>query len=116
MASWGEIPHDVAKRVIRFYKQNQTTMTKKDFINSISEKSGLKKEATERAVDGMMQTMFEAFESGNSITLRGLGTFEVKTMTGRKGRDIKNGVTIDLPDTRKVRFVPCAELKEAMKL
>ena len=91
-------------------------MTKRDFINSISEKSGLKKETAEKAVEGMMQTMFEAFRSGDTITLRGLGTFDVKTMTGRKVRDIKNGVSIDLPDARKVRFVPCAELKDAMKL
>ena len=91
-------------------------MTKKDFINSVCEKSGLKKETAEKAVDGMMQTMFDAFKSGETITLRGLGTFDVKTKTGRKGRDIKNGVTIDLPDARRVKFVPSAELKEAMKL
>lgn len=91
-------------------------MTKKDFINSVCKKSGLKKETVEKAVDGMMQTMFEAFKSGETITLRGLGTFDVKTKTGRKGRNIKNGVTIDLPDARRVKFVPGAELKEALKL
>lgn len=91
-------------------------MTKKDFIKKVSCNSGVPSEYTAKAVEGMMQAMFEAFKTGDSITLRGLGTFEVKTMTGRKGRDIKNGVTIDLPDTRKVKFVPCAELKEAMKL
>lgn len=91
-------------------------MTKKDFINSISEKSGLNKETAEKAVDGMMAAMFDAFTSGDSITLRGLGTFDVKEAKGRKGRDIRNGVTIDPPDTRRVKFIPCAELKEAMKL
>lgn len=91
-------------------------MTKKEFVSSISEKSGLKKETAEKAVDGMMQTMFDAFVSGNTITLRGLGTFEVKTATNRHGRDLQNGGMITLPDMRRVKFVPCAELKEAMKL
>lgn len=91
-------------------------MTKKDFVRSVSEKSGLKRETTEQAVDGMMQAMFDAFSSGETITLRGLGTFEVKTMTNRHGRDMQNGGIIRLPDARKVKFIPCAELKEAMKL
>lgn len=91
-------------------------MTKKDFINSVSEKSGLKKETAEKAVEGMMKAMFEAFKSGESITLRGLGTFEVKTMTNRHGRDLQNGGVINLPDARKVKFIPCIELKNALKL
>jgi len=91
-------------------------MTKKDFINELSAKTGLTKENAANAVEAMMQIIGNAFKSGDTITLRGLGTFEVKTMTGRKGRDLKNGGVINLPDARKVKFVPCAELKQAMKL
>ena len=91
-------------------------MTKKDFIKALSENSGLTVEDSTKAVDGMMQSMSDAFKSGESITLRGLGTFDVKTLTNRHGRDMQNGGVINLPDTRKVKFVPCKELKEAMKL
>ncbi len=91
-------------------------MTKSDLIKELSAVSGLTKEQSSKAVEGMMQVMSNAFKSGESITLRGLGTFEVKTVTGRKGRDIRKGETIDLPDTRKVKFVPSAELKNALKL
>ncbi len=91
-------------------------MTKKDFFRAISRNTGLTADVSAKAVEGMMKTMSDAFKSGESITLRGFGTFDVKTTTGRKGRDIKNGVTITLPDTRRVKFVPCIELKEALKL
>lgn len=91
-------------------------MIKKDFIKALSENTGLTVEASAKAVEGMMKTMSDAFKQGESITLRGFGAFEVKTMTGRKGRDIRKGKTIDLPDARRVKFAPCKELKEAMKL
>lgn len=91
-------------------------MTKSDLIKELSAVSGLTKEQSSKAVEGMMQVMSKAFTNGESITLRGLGTFDVKTVTGRKGRDIKNGVTINLQDTRKVKFVPSIELKNALKL
>jgi len=91
-------------------------MTKNDFIKELSAKTGLTREISAKAVDGMMSVMSEAFRNGDSITLRGLGTFEVKTMTNRRGRDIRKGTIIELPDMRKVKFVPCAELKKAMKL
>lgn len=64
----------------------------------------------------MMQVMAKAFTSGESITLRGLGTFDVKTLTNRYGRDLQNGGIISLPDMRKVKFIPGKELKNAMRL
>lgn len=91
-------------------------MTKNDLIKQLSAETKLPKEYAEKAVNGLMQVMGDAFKNGESITLRGFGTFEVKKLTGRKGRDIRMGKTIELPDTYKVKFVPCAELKEAMKL
>lgn len=91
-------------------------MTKSDFIKELSAASGLTKEESAKAVEGMMAVMAKAFTGGESITLRGLGTFEVKTSTNRHGRDLQNGGIIKLPDMRKVKFIPGKELKEAMKL
>lgn len=91
-------------------------MTKNDFIKELSATSGLTREQSTKAVEGMMQVMAKAFTSGESITLRGLGTFEVKTSTNRHGRDLQNGGIISLPDMRKVKFVPGKELKDAMRL
>ena len=91
-------------------------MTKSEFVKELSSVSGLSREDALNATEGMMRVMSDAFKQGESITLRGFGTFEVKTMTGRKGRDIRKGKTIDLPDARRVKFVPCIELKNALKL
>lgn len=91
-------------------------MKKNDFIKQLSAVSGLTKEQSSNAVEGMMRVMSDAFKTGDSITLRGFGTFDVKTMTGRKGRNIQKGEPINLPDARKVKFVPCKELKNAMTL
>lgn len=91
-------------------------MIKNDFIKELSAVSGLTKAESAKAVEGMMKVMKDAFINGESISLRGFGTFDVKTMTGRKGRNIQKGEIIDLPDTRRVKFVPCVELKNALKL
>lgn len=91
-------------------------MTKIELAKELSTVSGLSREDSQNAVEGMMKVMAKAFTSGENITLRGLGTFEVKTLTNRHGRDMKNGGIINLPDTRKVKFIPGKELKEAMKL
>lgn len=91
-------------------------MTKNDFIKELSATSGLTREQSTKAVESMMQVMAKAFTSGESITLRGLGTFDVKTLTNRHGRDLQNGGIISLPDMRKVKFIPGKELKNAMRL
>lgn len=91
-------------------------MTKIELAKELSTVSGLSRDDSQSAVEGMMKVMASAFASGESITLRGLGTFEVKTLTNRHGRDMRNGGIINLPDMRKVKFIPGKELKEAMKL
>jgi len=91
-------------------------MKKTEFVKALSAAASLSRNEAQVAVEGMMKVMANAFARGESITLRGLGTFEVKTLTNRHGRDMKNGGIINLPDTRKVKFVPGKELKESMKL
>lgn len=91
-------------------------MTKQELINDLSALTKLDKEKSRVAVEGIIQVLSEQFKKGESITLRGFGTFKVDTLTNRTGRDIRKGTTISLPDSRKVKFVPCKELKEAFKL
>jgi nucleoid DNA-binding protein len=48
---------------------------------------------------------------GEDIFLRGLGTFQSHTYRARKGRNITQNRTIDIPARRSIRFKPSGQLR-----
>ena len=63
-------------------------MKKIDLIRSIAVKSNLKKEQIAIVVEGVMEAIAEALHQGESVTLVGFGTFEVKERKARKGYNL----------------------------
>ena len=54
-------------------------------------------------------------ESDRDVQLKGFGTFSVRQMPARKGRNPKTGEEITIPPTRKLTFRPSNELKKRIK-
>ena len=78
-------------------------MKKIDLIRSIAVKSNLKKEQIAIVVEGVMEAIAEALHQGESVTLVGFGTFEVKERKARKGYNLSTG-------KKTVRFKPGAKM------
>lgn len=83
-------------------------MTKSDIISIIAEGTGLTKVETAAVVDGFVASLSYALKKGDSIELRGFGTFKVVDRKARKGRNPKTGEEIFIPQ-RKVPIFRCSK-------
>ena len=62
-----------------------------------------------KTVDGMLRIITETLAKGESIQLRGFGSFVVVNKSERKVNDIKTGKSITVPAHKSVRFKPSKE-------
>lgn len=90
-------------------------MNKADLLNSMSEKSGLLKKDTEKALAGLISSIEEALENGDKVQLVGFGTFEVKTRSERKGRNPQTMQEMVIPATKVPVFKAGKEFRERVK-
>ena len=65
-------------------------MNKAELLASISEKSGLTKVESEKALNAFLQTVQETLVTGEKVQLVGFGTFEVRERKARDGRNPRN--------------------------
>ncbi|MGE3800145.1 MAG: HU family DNA-binding protein [Candidatus Kapaibacterium sp.] len=77
-------------------------MTKSDVIDRVAEGTGLTKLETEAVINGFLKTIVDALAEGDSIELRGFGTFRVKERAPRTGRNPKTGKIVEID----VQYVP----------
>ena len=83
-------------------------MTKADIISIIAEGTGLTKVETSAVVDGFIASLSYSLKKGESVELRGFGTFRVATRKARRGRNPKTGEEIQIP-RRKVPVFRCSK-------
>ena len=62
----------------------------------------------------MTETITEALQKGDSISLPGFGTFEVRERGERTGRNPKTGEQLKISASRVPAFKPGATLKTAV--
>ncbi len=89
-------------------------MTRKELAKSVSEKTGLSKKDAEAAVAAVFASIKEALLSGETLTIRGFGTFSLRYQRARKGRIIRTGETVLIPPRLRVYFDPSDNLQAAV--
>ena len=60
-------------------------MNKTEFINAVSEKSGLSKTDSKKAVEAFFETIAEELKAGGKVALLGFGSFSVIEKAARQG-------------------------------
>ncbi|MFS1539758.1 MAG: HU family DNA-binding protein [Candidatus Phlomobacter fragariae] len=90
-------------------------MNKTELINKMSEKSGLTKKDSEKAVNTLIKTVIEALKSGNDVQLVGFGSFQVKQRAAREGRNPQTGETLEIAAANVPSFKAGKTLKEAVR-
>ncbi|MFO7768334.1 MAG: HU family DNA-binding protein [bacterium] len=90
-------------------------MTKADIVENIAEKTGLTKTDTSLVVEGIIETLKEAMVSGESVEIRGFGTFKIKKRAARRARNPRTGEPVDIPAKYVPAFKPSRELKDAVE-
>lgn len=89
-------------------------MTKTDLVNVVAAETGLKKKDAEAAVTAALCAVTEALKGGDKVQLIGFGTFEVKDVAARDGRNPKTGEAIKIEATKRPAFTASKTLKDAV--
>ena len=79
-------------------------MNKAELVAKISEKSGLTKKDSEKALAAFTETVMEEVKGGEKIQLVGFGTFESRERAARVGRDPRTNEPIDIPACKVPAF------------
>ena len=87
-------------------------MNKTDLINVVSAETQLKKNQVEAAINSTLEAIQNALKEGDKVQLIGFGTFEVKDVAEREGRNPKTGEVIKIAAAKKPAFSASKVLKD----
>ncbi len=90
-------------------------MNKTELITEVSEKTGLTKKDSERAVIATFDSIMNAVESGEKVQLVGFGSFDAKMRAARTGRNPKTKEEINIPASRVPVFKAGKAFKDVVK-
>lgn len=86
-------------------------MNKTDLVNVVANETGLAKKDVDAVVDATLKAITAALKEGDKVQLLGFGTFEVKEVAARVGRNPQTGETIEIPASKKPAFSAAKVLK-----
>jgi nucleoid DNA-binding protein len=89
-------------------------MNKTDLINVVASEAGLNKKQAEAAVNATLAAISGALKDGDKVQLIGFGTFEVKSVAAREGRNPKTGEVIKIEASKKASFSASKVLKDQL--
>ena len=87
-------------------------MNKTQFIAAVAEKSELTKKDADKAVNAVIDSIVETVANEEKVQIVGFGTFEVRNLSERKGRDPRTNETITIPASK----VPAFKVGKAFKV
>lgn len=88
------------------------TITKRDIVSRISERTGMKQNEVTDIVHAVLGTITEALAKGERWELRDFGIFEVKQRAQRQGRNPRTGTEVPVPERKVVTYRAGKRMKE----
>jgi DNA-binding protein HU-beta len=89
-------------------------MNKADLISAVADAAELSKADAGRAIDAVIEVVKKALKKGDSVSLVGFGTFEVRKRAARTGRNPRTGDTIKIKASKNPSFKAGKALKDAV--
>lgn len=89
-------------------------MNKTDLVNAVAEAAELSKTDASSAVDAIIDVITKTLKKGDTVTLVGFGTFQVRKRAARQGRNPKTGETIKIKASKNPSFKAGKALKDAV--
>ena len=87
-------------------------MNKTELVNVVAAEAEVSKKDAEAVIAATVNAITEALKSGDKVQLLGFGTFEVKEVAAREGRNPKTGETITIEASKKASFSASKALKD----
>ncbi len=89
-------------------------MNKTELIDAVADEAEMSKAEAGRAVDAVISAVTKALKKGDTVTLVGFGTFQVRKRAARTGRNPKTGDTIKIKASKNPAFKAGKALKDAV--
>ena len=89
-------------------------MNKTDLIDAVASEADVSKAEAARVVDAVIDSITRALKKGDTVTLVGFGTFQVRERAARSGRNPKTGETIKIDASKVPAFKAGKALKDAV--
>lgn len=86
-----------------------------DVVRAVSKATKLALPDAHVVVRKLVSTLEQGILNGQRIEIRGFGTFQTKTVKGKKGRDMARNLSISLPAYQKVSFKAGKQWKRRSK-
>jgi nucleoid DNA-binding protein len=86
-------------------------VTKGDIINIVAEGTGLTKVETSAVVDGFLATIGYALQTGDTVTIRGFGSFRTVHRVERVSTNPKTGKVMHVPERIAPVFKASIDMK-----
>ncbi|MBU0674830.1 MAG: integration host factor subunit beta [Proteobacteria bacterium] len=87
-------------------------MNKSELIEALAQEVNIPLREASPVTNTILETMINALAAGDSIEIRGFGSFVVKEYESYVGRNPKSGISIEVPPKRLPFFKVGKELKE----
>ncbi len=91
------------------------TITKKELIDRIAEKTGCKRVLAKRIVQTFLDEIIEELGKGNRLEFRDFGVFESKLRAARIAQNPKTLERVHVPEKRTVKFKIGRLMKEKLQ-
>ena len=89
-------------------------MNRKELIEALAKKTESTKADAERNIASLIEIITATLKKGDSITLVGFGSFEVRKRAARVGRNPKTGAELKIKASKVPAFKAGATLKAAV--
>lgn len=92
------------------------TITKKDLIERITERTKLKRADAKKAIQEFLDQVIVELKKGNRLEFRDFGVFEVKERAARLAQNPKTMQKVEVPAKRAVKFKVGRLMRESVEL
>lgn len=91
------------------------SVNKKEFADRMAEKGGIKKKDAMKGLNLFIETLMDYMSEGEKVKLLKFGSFQMKTVKERMGRNPQNGQECIIPEHEKIKFVASEGLADRIK-
>ena len=89
-------------------------MNKKELIEAVANGTDVTRTTAGGAVDALLETIAARLADGESVTVPGFGTFEVRERGARTGRNPRTGEALEIAASRVAAFRPGKALRDRL--
>jgi DNA-binding protein HU-beta len=91
-------------------------VTKQEFVDRVSQRSGLGRREAAEAVDAVIDTITDSLKNGEEVAFTGFGKFSTQQRAARQGVNPRNpSEKVTIPAARVPKFSAGSSLKQAVR-